>query len=353
MKKHDIILNVDPGCLAKDTEITLIKDKQNFSFKSLLDLGLVDSVLRVVEFLPDGLKFLKPADLTIRFEKILNSDSELFIFHGSYNNNWQRTVWELVPNGIEENIVEGVVNVKINSFCFFSYIFAKRGQLARILSHLNHSFTCRAYVFYRRLFSMDTIDISVVLLSEFVDEKEEEDIRQLKDHFEAGYVKGEKGMLKRVHTDRPLEMCVDFPGVESAPFSFEIDKSQLDSVGFVIDHVKGIPVKSPASGTVKISNYAAILWKLTIHEMKLEKAYGNLKFLFLFCMKHVIFCCFKFIIYSTVLQYMATIVSALTKNESPYQKVTGRRRETDVFYRCPKSEGNVFRPITRFLRQQN
>ena len=274
MKIHDIILNVDPGCLAKDTEITLIIDDQNFAFKSLLDLGLVDSAPLVVEFLPDGLKFLNPADLTIRFE-ITASDCELCILHGSYNRDYQRTVWELVTNDIEENSAEGIVNMKINSFCFFSYIFAKRGKLAQILSHLNHSFTCRAYVLYRRIPSMDMTDISVVLLSEFVDEKEEEDIKQLKDHFEEGYLKGEKGMLKRVHTDRRLEMSLDFPGVEQTPFVVKVDQAELDSVGFVIDIFKGITVKSPANGIVKISEIhrsveSKLLWKLNILEMEEE-----------------------------------------------------------------------------------
>ncbi len=270
---HDIILNVGPGCLAKDTEITLIKDDQNFAFKSLLDLGLVDSAPRVVEFLPDGLKFLKPADLTIRYETPA-SDSELCVLHGSFNRDYQRTVWELVTNDIEENNAEGIVNMKINGFCFYSYIFAKRGKLAQILSHLNHSFTCRAYALYRRIPSMDMIDISVVLLSQFVGDKEE-DIEQLQDHFNEGYVKGEKGMLKRVHTDRSFEMSLDFPGVEKTAFAFKVDQAELDSVGFVIDHFKGIPAKSPANGIVKISKVhrsaeSKLLWTLRIREMEEE-----------------------------------------------------------------------------------
>jgi hypothetical protein len=48
-------------------------------------------------------------------------------------------------------------------------------------------------------------------------------------------------------------MSLDFPGVENTPFSFIVDQPELDSVGFVIDHFKGIAVKSPASGIVKIS----------------------------------------------------------------------------------------------------
>jgi hypothetical protein len=134
---------------------------------------------------------------------------------------------------------------------------------------------------------VNAIDISVVILSEFVDENEEADIKQLKDHLKAGYVKGEKGMLKRVYTDRRLEMSLHFPGVENTPFAFVVDQPQLDSVGFVIDHFKGIAVKSPVSGKVKISEVDRnieneSLWRISICEMeeeiKVEVAEGKLKF---------------------------------------------------------------------------
>ena len=266
----------------------MIKDCQSIAqVKSLFDLGLVDAPPKVVQFLPTGLKFLKPADLTVRFEKTV-SDSECFTLHGFHNDIYQRIVWELVNNVIEEHNVEGVGHVKINSFCFFMFILARRGKLAQILSHLNHSFTCRAYVLYRRPPSMDTIDISVVMLSEFLDEVKESDIKQLKDHFEAGFVQGEKGMLKRVHTRRhDLELCLNFPGIDNTPFYFKVDQPQLDSVGFVIDHFKKIAVKSPAIGTVKISNIRRnveneSLWELNVCEMEeriqSELVIGNLRF---------------------------------------------------------------------------
>jgi hypothetical protein len=287
---EDIILKIGPGCLAKDTEITLRNSDKDIAIKSMLDLRLVDTAPRVVEFLPDGLKFLKPADLTITFQNIV-SNTELFVLHGYYNPNYQKTIWELVTNGIEERNVKGVCNTKINGFCFYMFILATRGMLARILSHLNHSFTCRAYTLYRRLSSLDTIDISVVLLSEFVDDYKGEDIKQLNDHLDLGYVKGEKGLLKRIHTDRRLEMSLHFPGVENTPFSFIVDQPQLDSVGFVIDHFQEIAVKSPASGKVKISEVDRgrksrdgnePLWRMNIREMeeqiKVQVAEGNLKF---------------------------------------------------------------------------
>ncbi len=251
----------------------MIKNGQSIApHESLFDLGLVVAPPKVVQFLPNDLKFLKPADLTVRFEKTV-SDSECFILHGFYNNIYQRTVWELVNNGIEEHNVEGVGHVKINSFCCFMFILARRSKLARILSHLNHSFTCRAYVLYRRLPSTDTIDISVVMLSEFLDEDEEYDIKQLKDHFKAGFVQGEKGMLKRVYTCRLLKMCLYFSGTYIPPFVFKVDQPQLDSVGFVIDHFKRIAVKSPASGAVKISDIRRgdkneSLWDLNVCEKK-------------------------------------------------------------------------------------
>ena len=268
----DITLSVGPGCLLQDTEMTMIKDDNNFDFKSLVDLGLVDTIPRVVEFLPDGLKFSKPAILTFKFETI-SPDSELFILHGSYNTKYQRTVWKVVTNNIKLRTEEGVVDIKIDGFCFYSYIMAKRWELARILSHLNHSFTCCAYVFYRRKPAMDSIDISVVLISNFVDEKEKGNFKQLLDHVQEGYIKGDKGMAKRVHTNRRLEMNLNFPEFEFAPFSFKVDQPELDSVGFVIDHFKGTAIQSPAHGNVNISEVDGsvenlTLWTLDVCEEK-------------------------------------------------------------------------------------
>jgi hypothetical protein len=281
----DIILKIGPGCLDKDTEITLINNYTDIANKSLLDLDLLDACLRVVEFLPDGLKFLKPADLTIRFEETV-SDSELFILHSSHNHDYQTTTWELGTDGINENNVKGLVNTKINGFCFYSFILAMGGRrLARILSHLNHSFTCCAYALHRRSSTVDAIDISVVIVSEFADENEEEDIKQLKDLLDFGYVKGEKGLLKRVHINRPLEMSLHFPGVENTPFSFNVDAAKLDSVGFVIDNFQKIAVKSPARGAVRISEVHRnaeneLLWMLNVREMDeestLKRGIGNL-----------------------------------------------------------------------------
>jgi hypothetical protein len=138
---------------------------------------------------------------------------------------------------------------------------------------------------------MDTIDISVVLLSEFVDEDQGEDIKQLKDHLEAGYVKAEKGLLKPVCTDRYLEMCLDFPEIEfeSTSFSFKVDQSELDSVGFAVDHFKRIAIKSPANGAVNISEMGQrpkneSLWMLKVCEeeevVEFEVAEGSVKFTF-------------------------------------------------------------------------
>ena len=298
MKIGDFELNVSPGCLAKDTEITLIKDDQNPAFKSLLALGLVKADPHVVEFRPDGLKFLKPAELSIKYEGI-TLDAELYILHGSYNRDDERTVWEQVTNDIEDNRMDGVVNMKINGFCFFSYIYAKRGELSRILCHLNHAFTCRAYALYRRVPVMDTIDFSVVLLSKFVEKKNDvEDIQQLKDHFEAGYEIGEKGMLKRVHTDHSLEITLDFSGIKQSPFAVKVDQPELDSVGFVIDYFKGIDLKFPSMGVVEVYEThrtapKKLLWKLNVCEhieetITKEEAQGNFFCLFSMSSKHPI-----------------------------------------------------------------
>jgi hypothetical protein len=285
-------LTIAPGCLKEDTRISLKTEDDQYIASicnSLCVLGLLDAIPQVVRFSPDGLKFLKPADLAIdiTFKPMLHKcDSELFILHGSYNPRCQRTVWEVVTNGIEQNNVEGILTAKINSFSFYSYILAKRGTLARILSHLNHSFTCRAYAFYRRSPAMDTIDISAVLVSEFVDEDLGEDIRQIKDHVEAGYVKEDKGFLKPVRTNCSLEMSLYFADVVNVPFSFKIDQRQLDSaVGFVVDHFRRIAIKNPAIGTVMIDEVQeqtekTSLWELNISEneekIKREFAEGNI-----------------------------------------------------------------------------
>ena len=247
----------------------------------MLDLGLVDAVPQVVKFLPGGLVFLKPVDVTIRLERKTVPESEHFILHGSYNRAYEKTIWELVTNGIEENIAEGVINMKINHFSLFTYIKAKGGKLARILGHLNGCFTCCAYSFYRRTPATDTIDISVVFLSEFADDKKKEDIKQLKDHSQTGYIMGDKGFLKPVHTNRRLEVILDFPEIENPPFLFKVRQAQLDSVGFVVDHFKRIAVRSPAIGAVKISEIKSRikkepLWELNVCEIENEIE-GNLK----------------------------------------------------------------------------
>ena len=265
-------LRIGPGCLAENTIITLLDDEKEIGLKTLLDLSLVNTIPQVVKFLPEGLTFLKPSDVEIRLEKS-GPGYEHVILHGSYNQRYRKTVWELVTNGIEANNAEGVINMKINHFSLFTYINAKRGKLARILGHLNGYFICRAYSFYRRMPLKDTIDISVVLLSEFVDEEKEEDIKQLKDHFQVGYVMGEKGLLKPVHTNRRLEVILDFPEIENTPFLFKVRQAQLDFVGFAFDNCKEIAVKSPAIGTVKISEMKSrarkeSLWKLNVCEIE-------------------------------------------------------------------------------------
>ena len=279
IKLDNITLTIGAECLAQDTNIT-IKYCQNFSFKTHLDLGLVYAAPRVYEFSPNGLKFVKPADLTF---KVGNDTSgcEPYILHGFRNPENQRIVWELVTDGVEVNNARKFVNVKINSFSFFTYILSKRGKLARLMSHLTRRFTCRAYVFYRRLLPMETIDISVVLVSKFVDEKKEE-IEQLKHHLEGGYIEGEKGKLMGVDTHCNLEMRLDFPGIESPGYLFKVDLSQLDSVGFVVDHFEGTALVNTASGSVKIyesnRNENKLLWKLKVHEQtKGETVWNNLE----------------------------------------------------------------------------
>ena len=297
IEMNDVTLKAGQGCVAKNTHIVMEKVDDQFDvLKSLLDLGLVDAAPRVVKFSPDGSKFSKPLDLKIQFTKTA-TNSERFILHGFYSPTYQRIIWELVTNGVKENDAEGVIHVKINSFSFYMFITSTYRFLTRILSHLNQSFICLAYSFYRRSPSMDTIDIAVVLVSEFFDESKENNIKHL---LAEGFVKGEKGVLKRINTDHPLEMCLHFPGMERPPFPFQVDRYLLDSVGFVIDHFKNIAVMGPANGEVKISekkdgNEYKSLWILNVYEIneeiQAEVAEGSLH-----KAQYIIICLFIFII---------------------------------------------------------
>ena len=280
----DFTLVIGAGCLAEDTEIKLINDHQNNDFTSLISAVKP----RVVRFFPTGLQFLKPANLIISLpsKRFHHPRFEFFILHGTYHSEYQETTWELVTNGIEESDDKRTVVVKVNSFSFYSYISTTRSKLAQILSHLNHSFTCRAYAFYRRVSSLNTIDVSVVLVSEFVDEKAGEDVKQLTDHLALGYVLGEKGFLKPVRTNCFINMTLDFSGIDNIPVKFKVGESELDSIGFVADHFKRVEINHPASGEVKISEIQRnpdneTLWRLNVIEnvepdIKVESLQGNL-----------------------------------------------------------------------------
>ena len=264
IKFHDITLTIaETDYLALDKEST-IKFCPNVCFESLRVLGVIDAAPQIYEISPTGLEFLKPAKLTIRIKEAIPG-KEPFILRGYRH--CQRIAWELVTNGVKTNKAKLKI---VNTFSLYTYIFAKRETLARILSHINNSFCCRAYVFYRRSDLMETIDISVVLVSEFVNERDEEKIKKLKYHLDEGYVKGEKGKLKAVDTDRNLEMRLDFPGtrVKTIPYVFKVDLSELDSDGFVVSHFKRIAIENPAGGSVEVyelsSDENQLLWKLNI-----------------------------------------------------------------------------------------
>ena len=260
------------GCLAENTVIVMERVDHQFDvLKSLLDLGLVDAPPRVVKFSPDGLKFSKPVDLRIKFEKTAK-DSERFILHGFYNPVYQKIIWELVTNGVQENDEKGVIHAKINSFSLYMFFLSTYRFLAQILNYINQSSICQACSFFRRSPSMGTIDIAVALVSELFDENKENNIKHL---IAAGFVKGEKGVLKRVDTDCLLEMCLHFPGIETPPYPFEVDQYLVDSVGLVIDHYKKIPVMAPANGEVNIRktvrrNENESLWILNVYEINQE-----------------------------------------------------------------------------------
>ena len=262
-------LQIGPGCLGEETAITMLIDKDNFAFKSLVDLGLLSQYPRVIEFLPDGLKFEKPANLTVQLENLDSPELELFVLHGSYDSEMERTIWKVLPtDDINVDVNGQCVDMKINGFCFFTYIMATRDGLARILSHLNHSFNCHAVALYRRMPRSPDIDIFVVLYSEFVENPSE--LTKMID--ENGFRRGEIGAIKRVDIHRSLEMCLEFPGFpEKKVHQFKIDVTQLDKNGMVIDYFREITQAFPATGKVVISevqrNCEELLWTLNINEV--------------------------------------------------------------------------------------
>ncbi|XP_028392646.1 ankyrin-1-like [Dendronephthya gigantea] len=267
----EVTLEIPAGSLTEDTKITLAKkDPRDFIPNSLQRLRLPVARQRAVELLPRGLKFLKPAVLLIR-SKWTVFNSKHFILHGSYNDNQQKMVWNVMTHDINSDEDKEVLIAKINGFSVVSDIFLTiRGMFARIQCHYNYSFVCRAYVLYRRQRSMAAIDIAVVLISEFVDVNDEEDIKQLKDHFDEGYLIGEKGSLTRVNTDRRLQICINFLGVESNQDSFKINQILLDSDGYVyaINNISGVALAGPVDGNVEIREEIedVLLWKLTVRE---------------------------------------------------------------------------------------
>lgn len=265
--------------MALKTEIN-IKRLQTSSFNSLHDLRLIDAAPQIYEFTPNRLKFLKPATLTISFKNAISANGP-FILHGSHNKRYQKTVWELV----EARNAEKLANVKIYGFSFYTYIMARCGLLARILSHINNSFMCCAYVLYRKSASMEeSIDISVVIVSEFVYEekkKKKEELEQLNCHIRQGYVKGGEGMsLKPVDTERSLEMCLVFTEGKSTSDPFTIGLRQLDTVGFVVHH-KVVAIENPVSGLVEIYetnsdvDENSLLWKLYLRRQNEGEIYSS------------------------------------------------------------------------------
>ena len=198
----------------RNKDIKRLKTTEHF--KSLLDLKLIDTAPRIYEFSPNGLRFLKPAKLTIRFQNA-KPNCERFILHGSYNDRCQKTVWELV----EIKAAKKLAIINITSFSLYTYVIACcPTSISRMLSHINSEFTCYAYVYYRR--SKETTDILVVILSMFViNEKNKEEIKQLNDHMLQGYIQGGKGTsFKTVDTERNLEMCLVCTEVESTCFNW-------------------------------------------------------------------------------------------------------------------------------------
>ena len=257
-------------------EVIKIKREKKLSFHSLVDLKLINSAPRIYEFLPKGLEFLKPALLAIRFNKA-KPGWQPVILHGFYNDRC-KIVWELMTIDVKAKKTGMFANSKIKGFSFLSYFMVSDGpsSIPHFLNHYNEVFICYAYVYHGRR-PDSSVDISVVILSQFVDAREKE--KHLNRHLSDGYVQGAEGDPREVKIDLEHAMRLDFPGVERPPHSFNIRVLELDSVGFLVRD-EDIDIGNIASGSVKIYESGAAarpLWDLKVD--KQNQSEYNLDFI--------------------------------------------------------------------------
>ena len=271
LRTENAVLEIGPGCLLEDTVITMIQYNQNSPLQHLADRELVDNVPVVLELLPDGLKFFEPgADMTVLIPEG-DPSLKLFVFYGSRENESKKITWQFVDDEHVVKVEIGTVQIKVHHFCFFG-IFRSRKSEAHAISFCNHSYNCHAVGLYRRIPSFPNLEIAVVLYTEFV-KREECQIQNLISNREDPYIVGEKGPIKRLDTNQPLKVFLDFPGTNVEPVKVDVDEDQLDRFGMVVDDLPEIPNVCPTSGMIMIHACAEnekLVWKMHIREVSLS-----------------------------------------------------------------------------------
>ncbi|XP_046855517.1 uncharacterized protein LOC124448600 [Xenia sp. Carnegie-2017] len=276
----DIELTVDTNSVAQPTMIKLIKENNGVSFWNIpLHLNNENSlkILCSLKCLPKGIIFHNPAILSVRVNETTLDLNNIYVFCGSYMDNVESITWK-IPSDINIDVVRNSISINIPESALYIYIAGKSLDEHRVLSHLNHSFKCRVFVFHRRLPQLGNkvFDLSVVFISEYTI-----NYRQLNDHLQEGYTKGVEGNFMFIKTDRKHHLNLDIPGTKFPPFTFEFNEEVLDNEGHVIHHFMGRKIPYPANGCMKItqvdtlhSGNEKVLWTLKINE---DQQIGNLK----------------------------------------------------------------------------
>ncbi|XP_046855911.1 U-box domain-containing protein 52-like [Xenia sp. Carnegie-2017] len=274
-----VIFELGPGCLEDNTMIKLVEVNNPSYIKSLLDLELLQSSICHLHCLPNGLHFLKPAQLQINingergFSEI--ALEKIVALYGSYSNDKQKMEWQQVED-IDLN--ESRILLNISKFSWYSFIEASLSLIPRILCHLNHFFQAYAYVLHRRSSETGTLDIKVVFVSSFVREKlGDSPMINLAKDWEDFHGNNNNEDIIDINTDRNHEIQLNFQGKELDSYTFEIDISKLDNGGFVVHHFKRIQVNFPAKGQleVKESGNKNSKWKLNVDEENSQGAVIN------------------------------------------------------------------------------
>ncbi|XP_046856643.1 uncharacterized protein LOC124449783 isoform X2 [Xenia sp. Carnegie-2017] len=276
----DIELTVDANCVAQPTMIKLIKENNGISFWNIpLHLNRENSlkVLCSLKCLPKGIIFHSPVILSVRGHETALVVENTYVFCGSYMDNVESITWNITSD-VNIDVVRNLISISIPESALYICVAGKSLDEHRVLSHLNHSFNCRVFVFHRRLPQLKNkvFDLSVVFISEYTIS-----IRQINDHLQEGYTKGVEGNFMFVKTDRKHHLNLDIPGTKFPTFTFEFNEEALDNEGHVIHHFMGRKIPYPANGWMKItqvdtlhSGNEKVLWTLKINE---DQQIGNLK----------------------------------------------------------------------------